>query len=137
MDSLATTQGGLLSDIAIWRSLGMLLVVLVLLVGAVWFLRRIQRGGSARSLDLEILGRLPLTQKQFLSVVRVGEECWVLGVTDGSIQYIGPYQGEWPQTPTAKPASGQPGFAGMLENKLRNVGRGLTRGSETSVEAGR
>ena len=115
----------------------MLMVVLVLLLGAVWFLRRIQRGGSARTPDLEILGRLPLTQKQFLSVVRVGKECWVLGVTAESIQYIGPYQGEWPQVPMATPGSGQPSFASLLENKLRNLGRGFARRRETSVETGR
>lgn len=134
MDSVATAQGGVLADVAVWRSLGMLLLVLVLLVGAIWFLRRLQRGGSVRSLDLEVLGRLPLAQKQFLSVVRVGKDCWVLGVTDESIQYIGEYQGELPKTPVVAGKPGTSSFGSVLENKLRGWGRGLARQSEPSVE---
>jgi flagellar biosynthetic protein FliO len=94
IDSLATGPPGLLSDGAIWRSLGMLLLVLALLVGAVWLLRRLQRGTAVRSLDLEVLGRLPIAQKQFLSVVRVGKDLWVLGVSERSIQYLGDYHGD-------------------------------------------
>ena len=74
-----------------------------------------------RRLDLEVLGRLPLAQKQFLSVVRVGKDCWVLGVTDESIQYLGEYQGEIPQVPAVatKPHS----FSTVFENKLRGWSR--------------
>ena len=132
IDSLHTTGGEILSDGAVWRSVGMLVLVLVLLVAAVWFLRRLQGGSSARTLDLEVVGRLPLAQKQFLSVVRVGKDLWVLGVSDGSIQYIGDYHGELPE---GRLATRAPSFSGMLESKLKTLGDKLTskRTSEPQV----
>jgi flagellar biosynthetic protein FliO len=117
IDSLHTGQAGILSDGAVWRSLGMLMLVLVLLIASVWFLRRLQRGTSVRSLDLEVLGRLPIAQKQFLSVVRVGKDLWVLGVSDGSIQYLGDYQGELPAAKAAAPSGFS--FGALLESKLK------------------
>ena len=134
IDSLHTTGGELLSDGAVWKSLGMLVLVLVLLVAAVWFLKRLQGGSSVRSLDLEVLGRLPLAQKQFLSVVRVGKDLWVLGVSDGSIQYIGDYHGELPE---ARNAGRTPSFSGMLESKLKNLGAKLSSKRISEPQAAR
>lgn len=122
IDTLGTSGNNLLSDGAIWRSLGMLVLVLVLLVAAVWFLRRLQRGTSARTLDLEIMGRLPLAPKQHLSVVRVGKDMWVLGVSENAIQYIGDYHGELP----AATATQSSGVAGAFEAKLRRFGEKLS-----------
>jgi flagellar biosynthetic protein FliO len=117
LDTLASAPSGGLSDLSIWRSMGALILVLVLMIAAVWFLRKLQRGGIARkfgsALDMEVVGHLPLAQKQYLSVVRVGAQLWVLGITEQSVQYLGPYQG---QLPPAKPArSGMTSFATMLE----------------------
>lgn len=134
IDSLHTTGGELLSDGAVWRSVGMLVLVLVLLVAAVWFLRRLQGGSSQRTLDLEVLGRLPIAQKQFLSVVRVGKDLWVLGVSDGSIQYIGDYHGELPEgRAAARPAS----FSSLLETKLKNLGDKLSRRRSSDPQVAR
>lgn len=125
IDSLGTAGPGILSDGAVLRSLGMLMLVLALLLCAVWFLRRVQRGTSVRQLDLEVLGRLPIAQKQFLSVVRVGKDLWVLGVSDGSIQYIGDYHGELPDARIATTTGST--FGGFFESRLKGLKGGLTQ----------
>jgi flagellar biosynthetic protein FliO len=128
-DSLHVAAPGVLSDFALWRSIGALLLVLALMVAALYFLRRLQRGASrvrgGGRLDLEILGQMALAPKQFVSVVRVGDKQWVLGVTEQSIQYLGEYEGAPPQQ--AAPAQGKTTFASTLERAVGRFGRSLSR----------
>lgn len=122
IDSLGRGGSGILSDSAVWRSFGMLILVLALLLAAVWFLRRMQKGSSVPSLELEVLGRLPIAGKQFLSVVKVGKDLWVLGVSDNSIQYIGDYHGELLE----KEARAKASFGGFFDAQLKGLGRKLS-----------
>lgn len=128
-DSLQAAAPGVLSDFALWRSIGALLLVLALMIAALYFLRRLQRGSSrvrgGGRLDLEILGQMALAPKQFVSVVRVGDKQWVLGVTEQSIQYLGEYEGSPPQQ--AVPAQGKTTFASTLERAVGRFGRSLSR----------
>ena len=86
-------------------------------------------------LDLEVVGRLGLAPKQHLSVVRVGEEYWVLGVTDQSIRFIGEYHGET-ASPRARQDAG-PSFASALDRSVKRLGRAFARKREPAVEPGR
>ena len=117
LDTLASSPSGGLSDFSLWRSMGALVLVLALMIAAVWLLRKLQRGGLARklgsSLDMEVVGHLPLAQKQYLSVVRVGAQHWVLGITEQSVQYLGQYQGQLPQPKSTR--GGMTSFATLLE----------------------
>jgi len=137
-DSLTTAPVSALGDVSLWRTLGALLLVLLLMVAVVWFLRRVQRGGMGRrfgtSLDMEIIGTLPLAQKQYLSVVRVGGQHWVLGITEQSVQYIGEYQGEVPK-PKAQRA-GVTSFATLLEKAGFRLNRTMRPPGETVPEGG-
>ena len=132
-----TTQvaGSMLGDVSLWRSFAMLALVLVLIVAAIWFLRRIQRGRPASALDLEIIGRVGLAPKQFLSVVRVGKEHWVLGVTPDSIRFIGEYQGDLPAA-GGRSVKAAAGFAGLFETSVKRLSRAVARRRETAIEAG-
>ncbi len=134
-DSLQTAGGQLLTDASLWRGAGMLVLVLVLMVAGVWFLKRLQRRGQPSSLDLEVVGRLGLAPKQHLSVVRVGDEHWVLGVTDSSIRFIGEYHGEVTSPQTRR--EGQPSFAATLDRSVKRLGRAFARKREALVEPGR
>jgi flagellar biosynthetic protein FliO len=134
-DSLQTAGGQLLTDGSLWRGAGMLILVLGLMVAGVWFLKRLQRGGQPTALDLEVVGRLGLAPKQHLSVVRVGDEHWVLGVTDNSIRFIGEYHGE---TAARQPGqAGRPSFATALDRSVKRLGRAFARKHEALVEPGR
>jgi flagellar biosynthetic protein FliO len=113
----------------------MLVLVLVLMVAAVWFLKRLQKRSQPSALDLEVVGRLGLAPKQHLSVVRVGDEHWVLGVTDSSIRFIGEYHGETALPQTRQEA--RPSFASALDRSVKRLGRTFTRKREAAVEPGR
>lgn len=114
------------------------MLVLVLMVGLVWLLRKVQRGGLGRrmgpSLDMEVVGHLPLAQKQYLSVVRIGGQHWVLGITEQSVQYIGEYQGELPK-PRAK-REGMTSFAHLLEKAGFKLNRDLRKPGDSVAEVG-
>jgi flagellar biosynthetic protein FliO len=138
-DSLHTATGGLWSDFALWRSIGALILVLALMIAALYFLRRLQRGGgagrAAKRLQLEVTGQLALAPKQFVSVVQVGQKQWVLGVTEHSIQYLGEYEGPLDAGPKAS-GEVRTNFAATLEKAVGRFGRSLSR-SRTSVAESR
>lgn len=137
-DSLSSAPVSALADVSIWRSVGVLILVLGLMIAAVWFLRKLQRGGLGRkfgsTLDMEIVGHLPLAQKQYLSVVRVGGQHWVLGITEQSVQYIGEYQGELPK-PRAQ-RQGITSFASLLEKAGFRLNRTMQSAPDKVAEAG-
>lgn len=137
-DSLSAAPVTALADISIWRSIGVLLLVLGLMIAAVWFLRKLQRGGLGRkfgnTLDMEIVGHLPLAQKQYLSVVRVGGQHWVLGITEQSVQYIGEYQGELPKPKVQR--QGMTSFANLLEKAGFRLNRTMQPATDKVAEAG-
>jgi flagellar biosynthetic protein FliO len=63
-------------------------VVLGLMLGAAWVLRR-RGGGFARSGAVtEVLARQSLGRSASVQVVRVGERTLVLGVTEQSVSYL-------------------------------------------------
>jgi flagellar protein FliO/FliZ len=65
-----------------------LAVVLGLMLGAAWMLRR-RGGGLARpSAVTEVIARQSLSRTASLQVVRVGERTLVLGVTEQSVSYL-------------------------------------------------
>jgi flagellar biosynthetic protein FliO len=137
LDTLSASPAGGLSDFSLWRSMGALVLVLALMVAAVWFLRKLQRGGIARkfgsALDMEIVGHLPLAQKQYLSVVRVGAQHWVLGITEQSVQYLGQYQGQLPQPKSSR--GGMTSFATMLEKAGFKFNKELQRSAVATPES--
>ena len=139
MDSLYTGAAGPFGDFALWRAIGALLLVLLLLVGALYLLRRLQRSGvrahGGRAVDLEIVGQLPLAPKQFVSVVRVGDKHWVLGVTEQSIRYIGDYEGDVGSCRASR--TPKPSFSGLLERAVARCGKVLARSQTEIPEPGR
>ncbi|MHB1605323.1 MAG: flagellar biosynthetic protein FliO [Leptospirales bacterium] len=75
------------------RLVGSLLLVVVLFLGAVWLLRFLQKktqGGSSSSKNESISVRttVALAPKTTLSVVSVGEESFLIGVTPQSVSLL-------------------------------------------------
>jgi flagellar biosynthetic protein FliO len=88
-DSLtAFTAGGLDS---IWPSIGQLagalVLVLVLIWGTMWFVRRLMKGSWTGRGDsrITVLERLHLAPKKSIEIVSVGNRILLLGVTEGQI----------------------------------------------------
>ncbi len=74
------------------RLLGSLLLVVVLFLGAVWLLRFLQKktlsGGSSPKEMIAVRTTCSLAPKTTLSVVSVGEESFLIGVTPQSVSLL-------------------------------------------------
>ncbi|MGE3164245.1 MAG: flagellar biosynthetic protein FliO [Planctomycetota bacterium] len=73
-----------------FRVLGWLLVVVVLAVGTIAGLRRLQRGagGERAGRLMEVVGRTALTSKHQLAAVRVGERLLIVGISPDGVHGI-------------------------------------------------
>jgi len=136
-DSLLVANAELISDAALWRGMGVLILVLALFLGLVYLVKRFQRTGGHSQLDLEVVGRIGLAPKQFLSVVRVGKEHWVIGVTDASIRYIGEYHPDETSgsVQAHEKGTGRITFTKSLENSMRRFSKPLRRLRKTIGES--
>jgi len=69
-------------------------VVIALMLGAAWLLRRrqgggtVRLGGGARAQRVEMLGRQPVGRNATVAIVRVGDKALVLGVTEHSVTVL-------------------------------------------------
>lgn len=73
------------------RTLGALLLVIGLLIGSVWGLKRIRRpalGGKAESPELAVLTTVGIGDRRSLVVVRFGESMLLLGSTPQSVTLL-------------------------------------------------
>jgi flagellar protein FliO/FliZ len=84
-----------MGDASLWGMLARLLislaVVLGLMLGAAWVMRR--KGGSlmrrmGKGMPLEVLARQSLGRTASVQVVRLGDRALVLGVTDTQVTYL-------------------------------------------------
>jgi flagellar protein FliO/FliZ len=71
--------------------IGRLLVSLAAVLGVMWLLaRRMKKGGRGRDAGLiDVLGRQQLSRNSAVTVVRIGEQALVLGVTDAQVSVLG------------------------------------------------
>ena len=77
-----------LGPAAVAQVLGALAVVLALLGGAAWLLRRLGAGGMRRGGAVRILGGAALGARERLVLVEVGETQLLLGVAPGRVQTL-------------------------------------------------
>lgn len=136
-DSLLAANTELISDAALWRGMGVLILVLALFLGLVYLVKRFQQSGGHTQLDLEVVGRIGLAPKQYLSVVRVGNEHWVIGVTDSSIRYIGEYHPEASSDSAQahEKGTGRITFTKSLEKSVRRFSKPFSRLRKTIGES--
>ncbi|MFT4249005.1 MAG: flagellar biosynthetic protein FliO [Pseudomonas sp.] len=98
-----------------------LLLVLGLIVGLGWLLKRLPGSGFRPAAGLKLVASLPLGPKERLVVVEVNGEQLLLGVSAGGISALHALPAPLPPTPAATlPQFRQlPHFAQLLAQKLR------------------
>lgn len=98
-----------------------LLLVLGLIVGLGWLLKRMPGSGFRPAAGLKLVASLPLGPKERVVVVEVNGEQLLLGVTAGGISTLHALPEPLPPTPAAAlPNLKQlPNFAQLLSQKLR------------------
>ena len=98
-----------------------LLLVLGLIVGLGWLLKRMPGSGFRPSAGLRVVASLPLGAKERVVVVEVNNEQLLLGVTAGGINVLHTLPEPLPVPPPAKlpDLKKLPDFAQLLAHKLR------------------
>lgn len=75
-----------------WMALGKtslaLIVVLVLILGCAWLLRRVQQGQGYGSIPIRVIGSQVVGQRERIMVVDVEDQRLVVGVTPSSINLL-------------------------------------------------
>jgi flagellar protein FliO/FliZ len=98
-----------------------LLLVLGLIVGLGWVLKRMPGSGFRPAVGLKLVASLPLGAKERVVVVEVNGEQLLLGVTAGGINTLHTLSEPLPPTPapTLPNLKQLPNFAQLLAQKLR------------------
>ena len=93
-----------------------LLVVLGLLAGALWFLKRMGGGRFAPGSVVKIVGGVSVGNRERVMVVEVADQWIVIGVAPGQVSTLAtlPRQDQ----PTAQPAPGVPNFSAWLKQTI-------------------
>lgn len=120
----AHAQVDALSWSSIFSVLSGLVVVIAMLLGAAWLLRRLQRvQGATTAGAIQVVDQLTLGMKDRLLLVRVGDQQVLIGVSTGQLRALHAWQGAEPVAPaTTAPMSAAP-FMDQLKAVLAASGR--------------
>lgn len=95
-----------------------LVIVLGLMGGAVWVLRRTGIAPRSGTGPLRVVSQLPLGPRERVVVIEAGDRWWLLGVGPGGITRLGTL----PRGEGSTPEAPQPSFGALFE-KLRGARR--------------
>ncbi|MHB1203680.1 MAG: flagellar biosynthetic protein FliO [Acidithiobacillus sp.] len=107
---------------AILELFSALVAVLLVFLGLIWVLRRLQPGlGGGQRGALHIVASLPLGARERLLLIQMGEQQLLLGVTPAGITLLHTLEAALPEAQVSPPAP----FAGWLHKAMerRNPGR--------------
>lgn len=98
-----------------------LLLVLALIIGLAWLLKRMPGSGFRPAQGLRVIASLTVGAKERVVVVEVNGEQLLLGVSPGGVRALHTLATPMPETPSARlPDLKQlPDFAQLLKQKLR------------------
>ena len=65
-----------------------LTAVLLLIFAVAWLLKRVQYGGGANRQHLRVLSVLPMSGKERVVLIEVGDEQLLMGVSSAGIQHL-------------------------------------------------
>jgi len=93
-----------------------LLVVLGLLAGALWFLKRMGGGRFAPGSVVKIIGGVSVGNRERVMVVEVADQWIVIGVAPGRVSTLASMPRQ--DTPAAQPTPGVPNFSAWLKQTI-------------------
>jgi flagellar protein FliO/FliZ len=93
-----------------------LLVVLGLLAGALWFLKRMGGGRFAPGSVVKIVGGVSVGNRERVMVVEVADQWIVIGVAPGRVSTLASMPRQ--EQPAAQPAPGVPNFNAWLKQTI-------------------
>lgn len=116
---------------AILELLSALVVVLLVFLGLIWVLRRLQPGlGGGQRGALHIVASLPLGARERLLLIQLGEQQLLLGVTPAGITLLHTLEAALPETQVSPPAP----FAGWLHKAMERRSPGRWKSANGKAE---
>ncbi|WP_252011580.1 flagellar biosynthetic protein FliO [Vibrio sp. SCSIO 43140] len=107
-----TPQGGSPFDLA--ATLGSLVLVIVIILGLAWVLKRMKVPSLVNQQGLKIVRQIPVGTKERIAIVQAGEEQFLVGITAQSIQLISKLE-----QPLDENEVSQPAFASQLSKIMK------------------
>ncbi len=93
-----------------------LLVVLGLLVGTLWFMKRMGGGRFAPGSVVKVIGGVSVGNRERVMVVEVADQWIVIGVAPGRVNTLASMPRQ--EAPTANAAAGAPNFSAWLKQTI-------------------
>ncbi|MGR5093814.1 flagellar biosynthetic protein FliO [Vibrio maritimus] len=107
-----TPQAGSPFDLA--ATLGSLVLVIVIILGLAWVLKRMKVPSLVNQQGLKIVRQIPVGTKERIAIVQAGEEQFLVGITAQSIQLISKLE-----QPLEENEVSQPAFASQLSKIMK------------------
>ncbi|MFA0086124.1 flagellar biosynthetic protein FliO [Vibrio sp. 10N.261.51.F12] len=99
-------------------TLGALVLVIVVILGLAWLLKRMKVPSMMNQQGLKIVRQIPVGTKERIAIVEAGEEQFLVGITAQSIQLISKLD-----TPLTQEENAQPAFAAQLSKLMKKQGQ--------------
>lgn len=111
-ESPALNTSGSPFDLA--TTLGSLVLVILIILGLAWVLKRMKVPSLVNQQGLKIVRQIPVGTKERIAIVQAGEEQFLVGITSQSIQLISKLE-----TPLTEDDLSQPAFAAQLSKLMK------------------
>lgn len=105
-------NGGSPFDFA--ATLGSLVLVIAVILGLAWVLKRMKVPSLVNQQGLKIVRQIPVGTKERIAIVEAGEEQFLVGITSQSIQLISKLE-----KPLEESEVSQPAFASQLSKIMK------------------
>jgi len=93
-------------------------VVLIVLLGLVWWWSRKKTGFSLSGKYFRDIGQHTVAPGSQLKILEVNEEIWILGISSGAVRLLHRYsKEEWKESSPSEPKSGDRSFYNMFSGK--------------------
>ncbi len=101
----------------LWRTFGSLALLIGLILGAFYLMRRAGSGPRGAGRQIRFVDALALGQRERLVLVQVGDEQIVLGVSPGRVERVHVLE-----HPVDFDTTAEPGFSGVLRRAVGQTG---------------
>lgn len=103
----------------LWRTFGSLALLIALILGAFYLMRRAGTGPRGAGRQIRFVDALALGQRERIVLVQVGEEQIVLGVSPGRVERVHVLE-----HPVDVDTAAEPGFSGVLRRAVSHTALG-------------
>ncbi len=100
-----------------------LLIVVGLIIGMAWFMRRMGKMSGISNANLRVVGGISIGQRERIVLVQAGEQQLLVGVAPGTIRTLHVLEEKIDTAATSSTQGGMSGFADKLQAAMKKRGQ--------------